>query len=266
MTISTNNNSPIAFFDSGIGGLTVLNKVKAILPNENFLYYGDTLHMPYGDKSKSELLEYSNNIFRFFEEKGAKAVVMACNTTSSVIFEEVQGKYNFKLYPIVQSVSKILADLDVDTLGIFATKATIASNAYQNEIKKYNSSMKVVGKYCPEWVHIVENNTMSESENVEIIKTDLFEMLKFNPQKIVLGCTHYPYLIDVLSKFIPKDMFIDPAIDFANFIKYDLEKNNLLANIDIPYEDFYVSSNPDLFKSSAKMFYDVKELPKLLTF
>ena len=159
-----------------------------------------------------------------------------------------------------------MADLDVDTLGIFATKATIASNAYQNEIKKYNSSMKVVGKYCPEWVHIVENNTMSESENVEIIKTDLFEMLKFNPQKIVLGCTHYPYLIDVLSKFVPKDMFIDPAIDFANFIKYDLEKNNLLANIDIPYEDFYVSSNPDLFKSSAKMFYDVKELPKLLTF
>ena len=119
------NNAPIAFFDSGIGGLTVLNKVKAILPDEKFLYYGDTLHMPYGEKTKEQLLEYSDNIFKFFETKGAKAVVMACNTTSSVIYEDVKDKYNFKLYPIVQSVSKILADLDVTTLGIFATRATI---------------------------------------------------------------------------------------------------------------------------------------------
>ena len=266
MTTSINNNSPIAFFDSGIGGLTVLNKVKAILPNESFLYYGDTLHMPYGEKSKEELLEYSNNIFKFFEQKGAKAVVMACNTTSSVIFDDVKGKYEFKLYPIVQSVSKILANLNLQTLGIFATRATIDSKAYENEIKRYNSSMCVVGRYCPSWVHIVENNAMNIPENIEIIKYDLEQMLRYNPEKIVLGCTHYPFLTDVLSNYVSSDMFIDPAIDFANFIKEDLEKNNILANTDSPYEEFYVSSNPELFQSSAKMFYNVKDLPKLLTF
>ena len=260
------NNAPIAFFDSGIGGLTVLNKVKAILPDEKFLYYGDTLHMPYGEKTKEQLLEYSDNIFKFFETKGAKAVVMACNTTSSVIYEDVKDKYNFKLYPIVQSVSKILADLDVRTLGIFATRATIESNAYQNEIAKYNKNMKVVGQYCPNWVHIVEENSMGFAENQQIIREDLEKMLKNHPDKIVLGCTHYPFLTEVLSQFVSKDIFIDPAVDFANFIKSDLAANNLLSTDDSPAEEFYVSSNPELFKSSAKMFYEVKELPQLLTF
>ena len=129
-----NNNSPIAFFDSGVGGLTVLNKVKAILPNESCVYYGDTLHMPYGEKTKEQLLDYSDKIFRFFESIGCKAVVMACNTTSSVIYNDVKDKYNFKLFPIVQSVSEMLAELPISRLGIFATRATIISEAYQNEI------------------------------------------------------------------------------------------------------------------------------------
>ena len=110
MTTLSNNNfdadSPIAFFDSGIGGLTVLNKVKKILPDENYLYYGDTAHVPYGEKTKEQLLDYSADILKFFEQKHCKAVVMACNTTSSVIYDEIRDKYNFKLYPIVQSVAK----------------------------------------------------------------------------------------------------------------------------------------------------------------
>ena len=102
MTTSNNADkySPIAFFDSGVGGLTVLNKVKLLLPNENFIYYGDTLHVPYGEKTKEQLLEYSLKILDFFESKNCKAVVMACNTTSSVIYEDIKDKYNFKLYPI----------------------------------------------------------------------------------------------------------------------------------------------------------------------
>lgn len=267
MTTSRNNNSPIAFFDSGIGGLTVLNKVKQILPNENFLYYGDTLHMPYGEKTKEELLEYSHNIFKFFEQQGAKAVVMACNTTSSVIFEDVKDKYNFKLYPIVQSVSKILAELNVKNLGIFATKATIESCAYQNEIAKYNSKINVFGQYCSKWVHIVEENSMDNPENIDIIKSDFEKMMLNSPDKVVLGCTHYPFLINILTKFGPRDLFIDPAISFAEFIKADMAKSDLLCSDNKnPYEKFFVSSNPILFKNSSKMFYDVKELPELLLF
>lgn len=261
-------NSPIAFFDSGVGGLTVLNKVKKILPRENYLYFGDTAHMPYGEKSKQELLEYSQDIFRFFEEKGAKAVVMACNTTSSVIYEQVKDSYSFKLYPIVQSVARILASLPVDRLGIFATRATIDSGAYQREIAKYNPQMKVYGQHCPQWVHIVEENSVNSLQSINTVKADLDLMLKNNPEKIVLGCTHYPFLTDVLSKFAPRGMFIDPALDFAQYIKDDLANSGLLndRNCDDNTEEFYVSSNPENFRKASAMFYDIKNLPELLQF
>ena len=271
MTTSTesniDSNSPIAFFDSGVGGLTVLNKVKKILPNENYIYYGDTLHVPYGEKTKEQLLNYSDDILKFFESKGCKAVVMACNTTSSVIYDDIKDKYNLKLYPIVQSVSEILAKEPISRLGVFATSATINSNVYPREISKYNSEMKVFGQHCPKWVSIVENNTLTDIESVAIIKSDLDKMLKNNPEKIVLGCTHYPFLLKILSKFAPSDMFIDPAIPFAEFIKNDLAKSNLLnTSTAKKTEEFYVSSDPVKFKKSAKMFYDLKENPKLLTF
>lgn|SRR5574344_15571 len=263
---STDSNSPIAFFDSGVGGLTVLNKVKKILPNENYIYYGDTIHVPYGEKSKAELLAYSDSILKFFEQKHCKAVVMACNTTSSVIYEDIKDKYNLILYPIVQSVSEILAELPIKKLGIFATRATVNSKAYQNEIKKYNSNMEIFANHCPEWVYIVENNLLTDIESISIIKNDLDKMLENNPEKIVLGCTHYPFLIKVLEKFASNDMFIDPAISFAEFIKEDLSKRGLLNTSSDHSEEFYVSSDPIKFKKSSKMFYELKSVPTLLNF
>ena len=258
MNISRNN-MPIGFFDSGVGGLTVLKEVKKLMPNENFVYFGDTLHVPYGEKSKEQLLEYSKDILNFFNEKRCKAVVMACNTTSSTIYEDIKDKYAFKIYPIVQSIAKILAKTSIQRLGIFATKATINSGAYETEIRKYNPEMQVYGQYCPEWVKIVEDNVSEKPECVEIIKNDLSVMLRRNPQKIVLGCTHYPFLLPILSKYAPKEIFIDPAEYFAHSINTDL-LNSGLTKIDnsIHTEEFYVSSDPEKFKNSAKMFYNIE--------
>lgn len=268
MSISNNYNcdSPIAFFDSGVGGLTVLNKVKKLLPDESYIYYGDTLHVPYGEKSKEELLEYSDNIIKFFESKHCKAVVMACNTTSSVIYDSIKDKYNLKIYPIVQSVAEILAEMPIDRLGVFATRATINSNVYPKEIGKYNPRMSVFGQHCPNWVNIVENNTLDEGSSIEIVKTDLDNMMKNNPEKIVLGCTHYPFLLKILSKFAPAELFIDPAENFAQYIKADLEKSSLLVKNKLKQEEFYVSSAPEKFFEASKMFYNLNTKPKLLTF
>lgn len=260
------SDAPIGFFDSGVGGLTVLNKVKKIMPNESFIFYGDTLHVPYGDKTKEQLLEYSKNILKFFEQKGCKAVVMACNTTSSVIYDDIKDDYDFKLYPVVQSVGKILSQLPIERLGVFATKATIDSGAYEKEVNKYNKGIKVFGQFCPNWVNIVENDLTKDLASIAVIKKDLDKMLTNKPEKIVLGCTHYPYLINILSIFAPKDMFIDPAVPFAQYIKDDLTQNNLINNSSGHFEEFYVSSAPEKFKQAAKMFYNLKQNPKLLTF
>lgn len=258
MNISRNN-MPIGFFDSGVGGLTVLKEVKKLMPNENFVYFGDTLHVPYGEKSKEQLLEYSKDILNFFNEKRCKAVVMACNTTSSTIYEDIKDKYHFKIYPIVQSIAKILAKTSIQRLGIFATKATINSGAYETEIRKYNPDMNVYGQYCPKWVKIVEDNVSEKPECVEIIKNDLSVMLRKNPQKIVLGCTHYPFLLPILSKYAPKEIFIDPASYFADSINSDIVNSGLAKTDDSANtEEFYVSSSPEKFKNSAKMFYNIE--------
>ncbi len=260
--ISRTTNNPIAFFDSGVGGLTVFSKLKKLLPEENYLYFGDTKHMPYGEKSEQQLLEYSIRIFDFFETQNAKAVVMACNTTSSVVYDKVKDKYNFKIYPIVQSVSKILSELPVKKIGVFATHATVNSNAYKREIQKFNSNIDVIQIACPEWVRIVEEHKINEPQSVLQVKTKLDEMLAYSPDKIILGCTHYPYLLETVSKFAPQEMFIDPAVNFAEYIKNDLEKNSLLAHAHNT-ETIYVSAEPEKFRQAAQMFYPMSKLPKL---
>ena len=261
-----NKNNPIGFFDSGVGGLTVLKQVKKLLPNESFIFFGDTLHVPYGDKTKEELLSYSKDILKFFEEKKVKAVVMACNTTSSVIYDDIKDKYNFKIFPLVQSCAKVFSEFKINKLGVFATKATIKSKAYEKEITKYNPKMQVIGQYCPDWVKIVENNTTNETGSIEIIKKDLEKMLENKPDKIVLGCTHYPYLLNVLTKYASKELFIDPAIPFAEFIKNDLEKSDLLSDTKEKFEQYYVSSSPEKFKTASKIFYKLQEDAKEYSF
>ena len=267
MRIISNNirNQPIAFFDSGVGGLTVFSKVKKLLPNENYLYFGDTKNMPYGEKTKEQLIEFSDKIFKFFEEKEVKAVVMACNTTSATAYESLKNNYNFKIYPIIQSVAKIIGNMDIKRVGILATIATINSKAYSREISKYNPKMEILELACPQWVRIVEEKKENDKDSEELITKKLAEMLWYSPEKIVLGCTHYPYLLNILKKFAPEETFIDPAEYFAKAIMEDLKENNLLnPSTNKGFEKFYVSSSPENFKKAGSMFYEIKELPELI--
>lgn len=256
---------PIGFFDSGVGGLTVLKQLRKILPNEDCLYFGDTKHMPYGEKSEEELIAYADSIFKFFEEKGVKAVVMACNTTSAVTYAKLKNNYNFKIYPIIQSVTDILSKLDIKKIGILATHATINSHAYSNGIKRYNSNMEVVEIACPGWVKIVENGLEQSAQSHHEIRVKLDEMLAKHPEKIVLACTHYPYLLPQLSMYADKNLFIDPAKAFADFIKEDLEKSELLsASTNKGFEEFFVSALPDNFEKASSIFYNISSKPVLV--
>lgn len=253
------NNQKIALFDSGVGGLTVLDKLKQILPNENYIYFGDLKHIPYGEKSKEELIKYADDIFTFFNNKDIKAAVMACNTTSANTYEELKNNYKFKIYPIIQSVSKIISQMPIKKVGVLATRATINSGAYAKELKKHNPDLEIFEMACPPWVEIVESRKENEEESVQIVKEYLEKMLSNKPDKIILGCTHYPYLLDVLSEFAPREMFIDPSLFFAEFIKQDLDKNNLLSDSTQGSEEFFVSANPESFISASKVFYPLEK-------
>lgn len=257
------NNLPIGVFDSGVGGLSVFSQLMKFLPNENYIYFGDTLNLPYGNKSKEQLIEFTSNIFDFFKSQNVKAVVMACNTTSAVTYDILKSKYNFKIYPIVQNVAKFIAEQNYNNIGVFATNATINSHAYKNEIQKYNSKITVYETACPNWVNIVENELQNEPESLRDIKIHMDEMMQNKVDKIILGCTHYPYLSKILTKFAPKELFINPAECFAKNIKNDLEYADLLCTNKIHEPKFFVSANPKQFISSSKLFYKVENIKEI---
>ena len=134
---------PIGFFDSGVGGLSVYSKFRNILPSENVIYFGDLKNLPYGNKSKDELIGFAKNILDFFQTKNVKAVVIACNTSSALAYESIKKDYDFNIYPIIQSCAKVISSMDIKRIGVFATQGTVNSGAYKKEIIKYNSKVNV---------------------------------------------------------------------------------------------------------------------------
>lgn len=245
--------------------MTVYEKLKTILPNEDFIYFGDLKNCPYGQKSKEQLVDLTSEIFNYFQMQEVKAVVMACNTTSANVYDEYKNAFDYKLYPIIQTCAKVISEQPIKRLGVFATSATISSGAYKREISLHNPDIEVFEMACPGWVQIVEENKQDEDLSIAVVKENLDRMLQYNPDKIILGCTHYPFLLDVLTKFVSKDLFIDPSIYFAQYIKHDLEQYGLL-NDNGGQEEFLVSANPEEFRVAAKMFYNLKENPKLIQF
>lgn len=260
-------NSPIGFFDSGVGGLSVYARFKNLLPNEDTIYFGDLKNLPYGNKSQQELIGFASNILDFFKEKNVKAVAIACNTSSALAYESVKNNYDFKIYPIIQSCAKVIATTEVSKIGVFATEGTVKSGAYSRELKKYNPDIQVNEIACPNWVSIVENGLLLDDTENSVanldVKNHIEEMMKFNPNKIILGCTHYPYLLPILTKYMPKEMFIDPAIIFAQYIKTDMEQSDLLGGGN-GNEEFYVSANPEDFFRNSQLFYRLNKKPLLV--
>lgn len=264
-TVNLNNinSKPIGFFDSGIGGLSVYSKFRKKMPNEDTYYFGDLIHLPYGNKSKDELISYAQNILNFYKSKDVKAVIIACNTSSAQAYEAIKNDYNFKIYPIIQSCASVISQLPIKKIGIFATQATVNSKVYTRELKKHRPDSEVFEIACPDWVEIVESGDVGSEKSLKNVKKHLDEMMPFNPDKIILGCTHYPYLLNDIEKLAPKNLFIDPADIFVEFISKDMAelKNNKSNN---GFEEFYVSAEPESFVNNAKLFYNVKKLPQVI--
>ena len=254
----------IAIFDSGIGGLSVLAKAIELMPQKNYIYYADTRNVPYGTKSPQEIFNYTKNILEFFISKEIKTAVFACNTTSAVAYDELKNYFQdkIKIYPLIQSVAKSATEnlKDNDTIAILATKATINSKKYNEEIKKYNPNLNVVGIDCTGFVEIVENRLYNDPNSIDLIKSKLKIAQENNAKRIVLGCTHYPYLESIFKTILDVEYF-NPAKTIAQIVKNDTKDN--LSNESV--FEFYVSKNPNDFIKSAKMFFDIKEA-KLVEF
>lgn len=247
----------IGVMDSGVGGLTILKELVSNMPSADFMYFGDTKNLPYGTKTKEELLFLNRNILNFFLSKDVKTVVIACNTTSALTYEELKKEFEpkgLKIYPLIQTVVKdAINDLKSDDcICVMATSATVKSGKYKQEIEKVNPKLKVVEIPCSGFVEIVEQRKYDQQESFELIKEKMQIVLENNAKKVILGCTHYPYLVDLLSKFAPKEMFFNPAKTLAKCVAKELNPNGA-GNV-----EFFVTSEPMEFKQSAKLFFDIK--------
>lgn len=268
------NNSPIGIFDSGLGGLTVFREIRKILPKEDLIYFGDTARVPYGNKSKETVLRYSTEISKFLTGKGVKIIVVACNTSSGLALEYLQRKKKVPIFGVIEpGAKKAVAVSSAGNIAVIGTSATIRSGAYSSaiyeEIKKisiikkggFENDFKVIEKPCPLLVPLVEEGFLNNSEiTKKVIEGYLESVIKEKPSCLVLGCTHYPILKNLISEVIGADIrMIDSGIEAARVVKCFLEDNNMLNNSPVKGgEHFFVSDDPDRFKQLGEKFLNFK--------
>ena len=203
MTTKQTPNSPIGIFDSGLGGLTVLKSLEKILPNESFIYFGDTAHVPYGTKSAEMVTLYSQNIMDFFLKYETKAVVIACNTASAVAFQHLKRIYDVPLFDVVTpSVEYSMKITKTQKIGVIGTYSTIQSGVYKRMFKDQGNSCSVQEISCPLFVSIIEEGWADSSIARDIAEIYLQDFTNSDIDTLILGCTHYPIMANTIQTLL----------------------------------------------------------------
>lgn len=263
-----NRSNPVGFFDSGIGGLTVVKEAMSLLPNENIIYFGDTARVPYGSKSNSTIIEYAMQAANFLMKKNIKMLVVACNTVSSVALDELRKAIDIPVIGVIEPGAKMAADETKNgRIGVIGTTVTINSKAYSSEIKKINKKIKVFEKACPLFVPLAEEGWLNHKAAGLIAKEYLEDLKEADIDTLILGCTHYPVLSEVIQKAVGKKVkLINSGMPASFILKNYLEGRGIRSqSVQIGHQDFYVSDLPVKLKNAAERFLGrkVDELHKV---
>lgn len=252
-----NEELPIGIFDSGIGGLTVANAVKQALPQESILYFGDTQHLPYGEKSVDAIQQFSKRITEFLIEKGCKLIIIACNTASSVAYQTV--KDTAKGIPVVNVIDPVVQHVATHCqdchIGVIGTKGTTNSQVYPKKLQLLNAKANVSSLATPLLAPMIEEGFFDNQLSQTVIDSYLSKPTLKDIDKLILACTHYPLIqSEIESYYKGKVNIIDSASQVANYVKDLLEKKGLLSTKDPSY-NFFVSDYTASFEQSAKLFF-----------
>lgn len=244
-------NAPIGIFDSGLGGLTVLHQLTRQLPNETILYFGDTARLPYGIRSQAEILQFVREILNWMHQQHVKMAIMACNTSSALALETVRSEFPFPILGVILPGS-LAAVQEGKRIGVIATPATAASNAYRRAILEIDATVSVWQVGCPEFVPLIEQNRINDPYTIEVARSYLAPMLAQQIDTLVYGCTHYPHLEPVLRSLLPPTVkLIDPAVHVVASAAQELELLGLRNTHPPLPTQFYVSGCPQLFAQSS---------------
>jgi len=252
-------NQPIGIFDSGVGGLTVAKEIKRLLPNEDLIYFGDTKHLPYGEKSREAIVGYSTKITQFLLEKNCKAIVIACNSATANALHEVQELVADRV-PVIDVINPVAEKVSYEihnNVGVIATKATVNSGLYKKSIRKHNKFIKVDELATPLLVPAIEEGFKNHPITHSIIYNYLSNNKLKNIETLILGCTHYPLLIDEIKQYYGNRVrVIDSPNIVASQLKMILDKHNLLneENHQSTYQ-FFLSDITKNFEKISKKFF-----------
>ncbi|MCB0510183.1 MAG: glutamate racemase [Chitinophagales bacterium] len=256
------NNNPIGIFDSGIGGLTVANAISKAMPKESLVYFGDTAHLPYGEKSKDLIREYSLGISKFLlEVKHCKAIVIACNTASAAAYEYLRDSHKGS-YPIINVIDPIIEALverpELNKIGLIATNTTISSGVYQEKIRRRKPSASINTLATPLLVPMIEEGYANDNISRTLIGNYLSNEALEGIEALILGCTHYPIIRKEIEEYYEQQVQLFDSTDIlANKLKWILEKEDLLCSERSAPNSFYISDmNPHFAKSAERFFQE----------
>jgi glutamate racemase len=248
---------PIGVFDSGIGGLTVVKRIASVLPEENIVYFGDTARVPYGSKSNSTVIEYAIQDAKFLLNKNVKAIVAACNTVSSIALLELKKQFNVPIIGMIEPGANLAAkETKNGKIGVIGTRATINNKAYSQELKKINKNFQIFEMACPLFVPLAEEGWNNHEVAYLIAEEYLKDLRNSGIDTLILGCTHYPILLNVIQKAVGEDVkLIDSGIASAGVVKDEINRIGFETNKHgMGHQTFYVSDIPTKFKEVAELF------------
>jgi glutamate racemase len=258
-----NANQPIGLFDSGIGGLTVAKAIKERLPKEKLIYFGDTAHLPYGDKSPDSIKYYAIRIAQFLLDNHCKMIVIACNTASALAYDTVKdfvGKRAFVVNVIDPVVNKIVSESKIKRVGVIGTKGTIKSGIHAKKLIAANKHIEVSGLATPLLVPMIEEGFFNNKISRAVIDSYLSRPKLKKIDALILGCTHYPLIKkEIDSVYQGKVPLLDSANEVAEYVYHLLKKNNLLStSVKKPAHRFYVSDYTEAFEKNTNFFFNEK--------
>lgn len=254
-------NLSIGMFDSGVGGLTVLRQISKRLPNEKIIYFGDTARVPYGDKSTQEILRYSiENANYLMSQHKIKVLVNACNTSASCSMVQLRQLCPIPVVDVIEAgVDSIVKATKSQRIAVLGTRATIRSGIYEKEIKKLLPEATVISIACPLFVLLVEEQFINHQATRLIIEEYLAPLKNQNIDALLLACTHYPLLHDMIQDVLGHEVtIVDSSTSCAEMLAEILSKKDLETPLQILQErhQFYVSDNPERFAVTARNFLD----------
>src|SRR5512139_950697 len=221
--------SPIGIFDSGVGGISVLRAIREQMPGESVVYFGDQGHVPYGSRSLEQIQSFSEEITRFLLEQGAKIIVVACNTASAAALKTLREKFPDVPFVGMEPAVKPAAEhTHTGKVGVLATPATFQGALYASVVERFANGVEVLQDACPGLVQEIERGNLEGSETRQILESALLPMLERNIDTVVLGCTHYPFVIPLVQQIVGENVrVIDPAPSVAKQVRRVLEAQGM---------------------------------------